>query len=82
MWKIGIFTSDVKMLGHVLPISMWSLLTCAGHLADAVALHISREEMRVMNDAYRRGQFGLADLGVGYALRVSRLLVPIFPHLL
>jgi glycosyltransferase involved in cell wall biosynthesis len=37
-----------------------------------------REEMRVMNDAYRRGQFGLADLGVGYALRVAKLFVPIF----
>jgi hypothetical protein len=37
-----------------------------------------REEMRVMNDAYRRGQFGLADLGAGYALRVAKLLAPIF----
>ena len=37
-----------------------------------------REEMRVMNDAYRRGQFGLADLGVGYVLRVAKLLIPIF----
>jgi glycosyltransferase involved in cell wall biosynthesis len=37
-----------------------------------------REEMRVMNDAYRRGQFGLADLGVGYALRMAKLFVPIF----
>ena len=36
-----------------------------------------REEMRVMNDAYRRGQFGLADLGVGYVLRVAKLLIPI-----
>jgi len=31
-----------------------------------------------MNDAYRRGQFGLADFGAGYALRVAKLFVPIF----
>jgi len=37
-----------------------------------------REEMRVMNDAYRRGQFGLTDLVAGYALRVAKLFIPIF----
>ena len=36
-----------------------------------------REEMCVMNDAYRRRQFGLADLCVGYALRVAKLFIPI-----
>ena len=37
-----------------------------------------REEMRVMNDAYRRGQFGLTDLVVGYVLRTAKLFIPIF----
>ncbi len=39
-----------------------------------------REEMRVMNDAYRRGQFGLGDLGVGYVLRMAKLFIPIFVY--
>jgi len=37
-----------------------------------------REEMLVMNDAYRRAQFGLTDLVVGYALRLAKLYIPIF----
>ena len=36
------------------------------------------EEMRVMNDAYRRGQFGLLHLGMGYVMRMSKLVVPLF----
>jgi hypothetical protein len=34
--------------------------------------------MRVMNDAYRRGQFGLLHLGMGYVMRMSKLVVPLF----